>query len=104
MYELPYQSIPEMLRSNAQKFAERIAISYKKNGDYLDLSYADFYERVLMAARGLRKAGMTPGDKVAIFSENRAGWAIADFAIQCAKGVTVCHKHCRTGRLCPAAL
>lgn len=89
MYELPYQSIPEMLRSNAQKYAERIAISYKKNDVYLDLSYADFYERVLMAARGLRKAGMAPGDNVAIFSENRGGWAIADFAIQCAKGVTV---------------
>ncbi len=55
----------------------------------MSLSYADFYERVLMAARGLRKSGMAVGDKIAIFSENRAGWAIADFAIQCAQGITV---------------
>jgi long-chain acyl-CoA synthetase len=89
MYELPYQSIPEMLRSNAQQFADRIAISYKKKGKYQSLSYSEFYERVLMAARGLCKAGMVPGDKVAIFSENRAGWAIADFAIQSAQGITV---------------
>ena len=89
MYELPYPSIPQMLKSNAHQFADRIAISYKKKGKYQSLSYSHFYERVLMAARGLRKAGMVPGDKVAIFSENRAGWAIADFAIQSAQGVTV---------------
>ena len=89
MYELPYSSIPEMLRSNAQQYADRIALSYKKEGSYRNLNYADFYGCVLMAARGLRKEGMVPGDKVAIFSENRAGWAIADFAIQSAGGVTV---------------
>ena len=89
MYELPCPSVPEMLRSNAQRYADRIAISYKKDGQYLSLSYRTFYERVLMAARGLRKAGMAPGDRVAIFSENRAGWAIADFAIQSARGITV---------------
>jgi long-chain acyl-CoA synthetase len=89
MYELPYRSVPEMLKLNAQRYADRIAISYKKDGTFLSLSYAEFYERVLMAARGLRKAGMVPGENVAIFSENRAGWAIADFAIQCAQGVTV---------------
>ncbi len=89
MYELPYRSVPEMLKLNAQRYAERIAISYKKDGTFLSLSYAEFYERVLMAARGLRKTGMAPGDNVAIFSENRAGWAISDFAVQCAQGITV---------------
>jgi long-chain acyl-CoA synthetase len=89
MYVLPHRSLPEILKLNAQKYADRLAISYKKGGKYISLSYRSFYERVLMAARGLRKAGMDPGDKVAIFSENRAGWAIADFAIQCAQGITV---------------
>ena len=89
MYELPYRSIPEILKLNAERFADRTAISYKKEGTYHSLSYRSFYERVLMAARGLRKAGVAPGDKVAIFSENRAGWAIADFAIQCVQGITV---------------
>ena len=89
MYELPHKSLPEMLKLNAGRYADRIAISYKRNGAYQSLNYADFYERVLMAARGLLKAGVVADDKVAIFSENRAGWAIADFAIQSVQGVPV---------------
>ena len=86
---MSYQSIPAILKDNAQKYATKTAISYKKKGVYRSLTYEEFYERVLMLARGLRKFGMTPGDKVAIFSENRLGWAITDFAIQSAGGVTV---------------
>ena len=86
---MSYQSIPAVLKDNAKKYAKKTAISYKKEGVYLSLTYEDFYERVLLLARGLRKFGMTPGDKVAIFSENRRDWAISDFAIQCAGGITV---------------
>lgn len=86
---MSYQSIPAVLKENAQKFRGKTAISYKKKGGFLSLTYAEFYERVLMLARGLHKSGMRPGDKVAIFSENRLGWAISDFGIQSAGGITV---------------
>lgn len=86
---MSYQSIPAALKDNAKKYGKKTAISYKKKGAFRPLSYEDFYEQVLMLARGLRKAGMTPGDKVAIFSENRLGWAISDFAIQSGGGITV---------------
>jgi long-chain acyl-CoA synthetase len=86
---LSYPSIPAVLKENAQRYRNRTAISYKKKGVFLSLTYEQFYERVLMLARGLRKAGMSPGDHVAIFSENRLGWAISDFGIQSAGGITV---------------
>ena len=86
---LSYQSIPAILKENADRFHDRTAISYKKHGVFLSLTYAEFYERVLQLARGLCKAGMKPGDKVAIFSENRLGWAISDFGIQAGGGITV---------------
>ncbi|BCL63063.1 hypothetical protein DGMP_37560 [Desulfomarina profundi] len=89
MNVLSYQSIPAILKDNAVKYARKTAISYKKRGTFLSLSYEEFYERVLFLARGLGKAGVKPGDRVAIFSENRLGWAISDFGIQCARGVTV---------------
>jgi long-chain acyl-CoA synthetase len=89
MNVLSYQSIPAILKDNGVKYAKKTAISYKKRGTFLSLSYEEFYERVLLLARGLGKAGVKPGDRVAIFSENRLGWAISDFGIQCARGVTV---------------
>ena len=86
---MSYQSIPAILKDNAKKYAKKPAISYKKEGAYRSLSYEEFYERVLKLARGLCNFGMTPGDKVAIFSENRLGWAISDFAVQSGGGITV---------------
>lgn len=89
MSNLSYRSIPAMLKENARIYSERTAISYKRGDTFLSLSYAQFYQRVLMLARGLLKAGVQPGDRVAVFSENRLGWAISDFGIQCIRGVTV---------------
>ena len=86
---MSYQSIPAVLKDNARKYSTKTAISYKKKGVFLSLTYEEFYERVLMLARGLRKYGVMPGDKVAIFSENRLGWAISDFGIQSVGGITV---------------
>jgi long-chain acyl-CoA synthetase len=78
-----------MLKENARLYSERTAVSYKRGDTFLSLSYAQFYQRVLMLARGLLKAGVQPGDRIAIFSENRLGWAISDFGIQSVRAVTV---------------
>jgi long-chain acyl-CoA synthetase len=86
---LSYQSIPAILKDNSAKFASRTAISYKKRGVFLSLTYEEFYDRVIRLARGLKKAGVAPGDRVAIFSENRLGWAISDFGVQSAGAITV---------------
>lgn len=89
MYELKFKSIPEMLRKNAEVYDKKIAITYKKDGQYISLSYSHFYERVLMCARGLLKLGIGKGEKVAILSENRAGWVIADLGILSVGGISV---------------
>lgn len=89
MDEIPYTSIPDLLRQQAARFDARPAIKFKKQGRFVILSYAQYYERALMVARGLRKLQVQPGDKVAILSENRAGWIIADMGILCAGAVTV---------------
>jgi long-chain acyl-CoA synthetase len=89
MDDIPYKSVPDLLRQQASKFKEKPAIKFRKQGSFVILSYAQYYDRALMAARGLRKVLVQPGDKVAILSENRAGWIIADMGIQCAGAVTV---------------
>ena len=84
-----YTSVPDMLRKNSERFKNRLALKYRKQGTFVTLTYAAYYERALMAARGLLKMGVKPGDRVAILSENRAGWVIADMGILSAGGVTV---------------
>jgi long-chain acyl-CoA synthetase len=89
METIPYKSIPDMLRQNAARFDAKLAVKFRKQGNWVTLSYRQFYDRALMVARGLRKLHIQPGDKVAILSENRAGWIIADMGILCAAAVTV---------------
>jgi len=89
MDKIPYRSIPDMLRQHAARFDAKPAVKYRKQGSYVILSYAQYYDRALMVARGLRKVQVHPGDTVAILSENRAGWIIADMGILCAAAVTV---------------
>jgi long-chain acyl-CoA synthetase len=89
MVNIPYKSIPHMLREQAGRLADRPAVKYRKQGDWVTLSYAQFYDRALMVTRGLRKLQISPGDKVAILSENRVGWVIADMGILAAGAVTV---------------
>ena len=84
-----YRSIPDLLRSNATKFGSRLALKYRKQGVFVTLTYAAYYERVLMVSRGLGKMGIKQGDRIAILSENRAGWVIADMGILCTGSVTV---------------
>jgi len=87
--ENSFKSIPDMLRQNASRFEGHLALKYRKQGRFVTLSYAGFYERALMAARGLKKMNVQPGDRVAILSENRAGWVIADMGILAAGAITV---------------
>ena len=89
MSDIPYKSIPDMLRHNSTAFASQLALKYKRQGKLQLLNYAQYFERALMVSRGLRKFGIGPGDKIAILSENRAGWVIADMGILALGAITV---------------
>ncbi|GFO56468.1 AMP-dependent synthetase [Geomonas sp. Red276] len=87
--DISFKSIPDMLRRNAARFDGQLALKYRKQGRFVTLSYAEYYDRALMAARGLKKMNVRAGDRVAILSENRAGWVIADMGILAAGAITV---------------
>lgn len=89
MSDPTYRSVPDMLRSNAVKHGNRLALKYRNQGPFVTLTYAAYYERALMVTRGLVKMNVKPGDRIAILSENRAGWVIADMGILSAGAITV---------------
>jgi long-chain acyl-CoA synthetase len=69
---------------------ERPAIMKYKRGDkWLDVSVSEFRDTVRWLASALHEMGVKRGDRVAILSENRPEWTMADFAILAAGAVTV---------------
>lgn len=65
---------------SARRFDKSDALQYKSGGEYRAISHRQILERVRRIAHGLRLSGVQPGDRVAILSENRPEWAIADYA------------------------
>jgi long-chain acyl-CoA synthetase len=62
------------------KYNRPDALQVKTGGSYRPISHAEVADRVRRAARGLSSLGVRRGDRVAILSENRPEWAVADFA------------------------
>src|SRR5688572_22286653 len=52
----------------------------KREGEWYPLSYQELADRIHDLSLGLLELGVNPGDRVAILSENRPEWAIADYA------------------------
>ena len=74
---------------NTCRLERPVALKSKKDGRWVDVSVAEFRDSVRYFSNGLRNLGVKAGDRVAILSENRPEWAIADFAILAAAAVTV---------------
>src|SRR6476646_9434430 len=79
--------MPQHPRTLTQLFVDAVeeldrpnALQTKVGGVYQPISHRTIADRVRHVAFGLRALGVAPGDRVAILSENRPEWAIADYA------------------------
>ena len=86
---MDFRSLPDMLRTNANRFKDGIAQRCKSDGEWQDISYGELGQKVRLVAQGLASKGIEKGDKVAILSENRPEWAACDFGIQSAGAIVV---------------
>jgi long-chain acyl-CoA synthetase len=84
-----WQSLPEMFFQQAGRRRDRPFLWSNHKGGFSPLTYGEVARRVNRLARGLRELGVRPGDRVALVSENRPEWLIADLAIMAAGAITV---------------
>ena len=59
---------------------DRVVMMHRQPIQWVSVSSQEFYRNVVGTARALRQWGIGKGDRVAILSENRPEWTIADFA------------------------
>src|SRR5580704_17977326 len=65
------------------------AMLYRQGGEWLPVSSQEFGRSAIRTARALEEWGIGKGDRVAILSENRPEWSVADFASLLLGAVTV---------------
>ena len=73
-------TLNQLFLEAVDRFNRPDALQYKVHGTYTPISHQELAARVRHAARALRKLGFVRGDRIAILSENRPEWAIADLA------------------------
>ena len=74
-------SLPGLCLAAALKHRKKDALNHKVGTDWINISAETFVERVRNVALGLAELGIKPGDRIALLSENRPEWSIADLAI-----------------------
>jgi long-chain acyl-CoA synthetase len=74
-------TLNELFFSAMDRWRDRpVVMRAKRGGSWEALSYADLLQQVRHLSLGLGTLGVRQGDRVAILSENRPEWAIADYA------------------------
>ena len=74
-------SVPGLIIAAVLRHNKQDALNYREDGKWFNIAAATFVERIKNVALGLAALGIRPGDRIALLSENRPEWSIADLAI-----------------------
>ena len=86
------EQFPNLVTMFLTRVAEKgdLPMLWAKSGEaWQSTSWNEAAKQVARLAEGLKRIGMKPGDRVALVSENRPEWLIADLGIMAAGCVTV---------------
>jgi long-chain acyl-CoA synthetase len=83
------RSLPALLFACARAHPDRPMLQAWRDGAWAALPWGAFVQQVAAVSAGLAAAGVQPGDRVLLVSENRPEFPIADTALMCAGAVTV---------------
>ena len=85
----PDDNVVSALFDNAAKHPQRVALSYRSNDRFQDVTTAEFAAIVRALAAGLISLGLEPGSRVCLFMPARIEFTYLDYAILAAGCATV---------------
>jgi len=83
------QNLVALFFRRADEKGDAPFLGHKTGGQWVTQSWRSAAEHVCLLAEALRGMGLEDGDRVALVSENRPEWCIADLAIMAAGCITV---------------
>src|SRR6476661_4566149 len=84
-----FDNLVSLFLARASEKDDRPFLWAKREGQWRSISWNEAARQVAALAEALKRIGLEPGDRVALVSENRPEWLIADLAIMAAGCVTV---------------
>jgi long-chain acyl-CoA synthetase len=84
-----YPNLVAMFLGRAHERGDAPFLWAKQGGKWQSISWRAAADQICVLAQALRALGLNDGDRVALVSENRPEWCIADLAIMAAGLVTV---------------
>ena len=83
------QTIADLIPRSAAGHAEQVAVRYKRDGAWHDVSYTQLSEIVQEIGLGLIDLGIEAGERVCILANTRPEWSYADMGATSAGAVVV---------------
>jgi long-chain acyl-CoA synthetase len=72
-----YTTLGEVMPHGAAKFGDRVALVFQGE----EFSYNRLEKLTARLANGLKGLGVTPGDRVTLYSQNRWEWIVSYYAV-----------------------
>jgi long-chain acyl-CoA synthetase len=89
MNMMPPETIPALFLDSVTTHNKKNAFLYKSQGRWAGMSHEALLDTVANTCRGIISSHLVKGDRIALLSENRIEWVVADLAILSAGCVTV---------------
>lgn len=87
---MAYFHLGELIHEQASRLKHKTALKYQSpGGEWVDMSWISFSDKVLKTARAMAEMGLNPNDNVGIYSQNMEKYLITDFAAFANRAVMV---------------
>ncbi len=75
------RTIPQFFENSVEQYGDNPFLWQKEKDKYESISYSETRDEVYKLALGLKEAGLSKGDRIALISEGRNDWVISELAI-----------------------